>query len=206
LNSTPEQVAYCIRSIGIGFLYAPALHGAMKHAIGPRREIGIRTIFNILGPLTNPAGADRQVLGVYREELVPLLANVLLKLGCRRGYVVHGSDGMDEITLTGPTRIAEICGQSTNLMTVEPEDFGLHRCLLSDLQGGDAVTNAKIVREILSGQMGPKREVVLLNAAYGLLASGIAKNVIDGLEKGRSVIDNGLALEKLDQLVKLTNS
>ena len=115
-------------------------------------------------------------------------------------------DGMDEITLTGSTRIAEIREQSTNLMTVEPEDFGLSRCLLSDLQGGDAVTNAKIVREILAGQMGPKRDVVLLNAAYGLLATGIAKSVIDGLEKGRHVIDKGLALEKLDRLVKLTNS
>lgn len=206
LNVTPQQVESCINEVGVGFLFAPALHGAMKHAIGPRREIGIRTIFNILGPLTNPAAADRQVLGVYDEKLVEVLAKVLVKLGCRRGFVVHGYDGMDEITLTGPTRIAEIKDSQVLLATIEPEDFGLQRCPLSDLQGGDAEKNAEIVRDILAGEEGPKRDIVLLNAAYALLASGIAESVEDGLGKARSVIDDGLAKAKLEGLVNLTNA
>lgn len=206
LNVTPQQVESCINAIGVGFLFAPALHGAMKHAIGPRREIGIRTIFNILGPLTNPAGADRQVLGVYQENLVETLARVLAQLGCRRGFVVHGLDGMDEVTLTGPTRIGEIADGAVTLSTIEPEDFGLRRCSLSDLQGGDAVANAEIVRAVLGGASGPKRDVVLLNAAYGLVAAGFARTVDAGLEKARQVIDDGLALRKLEELVALTNN
>jgi anthranilate phosphoribosyltransferase len=205
LNVTPQQVETCINEIGVGFLFAPALHGAMKHAIGPRREIGIRTIFNILGPLTNPAGADRQVLGVYDESLVEVLARVLVKLGCRRGFVVHGMDGMDEVTLTGPTRIGAICDGAVSLSTIEPEDFGLRRCSLADLQGGDASANAAIVRDILEGHPGPKREVVLLNAAYALVAAGLAKDIEAGLVRARGVIDDGLAMAKLKGLVALTN-
>ena len=206
LNVTPEQVESCINEVGVGFLFAPALHGAMKHAIGPRREIGIRTIFNILGPLTNPAGADRQVLGVYDEKLVEVLAKVLVKLGCQRGFVVHGQDGMDEITLTGPTRIAEINEGKVALSTIEPEDFGLRRCLLTDLQGGDAEENAAIVKDVLAGAEGPKRDVVLLNAAYALIAAGIVESVDAGLQKARNAIDEGLAKAKLEGLVNLTNA
>ena len=206
LNVTPEQVESCINEVGVGFLFAPALHGAMKHAIGPRREIGIRTIFNILGPLTNPAGADRQVLGVYDEKLVEVLAKVLVKLGCQRGFVVHGQDGMDEITLTGPTRIAEINEGKVALSTIEPEDFGLRRCLLTDLQGGDAEENAAIVKDVLAGAEGPKRDIVLLNAAYALVAAGITENVDAGLQKARTMIDEGLAKAKLEGLVNLTNA
>ena len=206
LNVTPQQVESCINEVGVGFLFAPALHGAMKHAIGPRREIGIRSIFNILGPLTNPAGADRQVLGVYDEKLVEMLAKVLAKLGCRRGFVVHGQDGMDEITLTGPTRIAEINAGQVSLSTIEPEDFGLRRCLLSVLQGGDAEENAAIVREVLGGNEGPKRDIVLLNSAYALVASGIVESVESGLQKARNTIDAGLAKAKLEGLVSLTNA
>ncbi len=206
LNVTPEQVESCINEVGVGFLFAPALHGAMKHAIGPRREIGIRTIFNILGPLTNPAGADRQVLGVYDEKLVEVLAKVLVKLGCQRGFVVHGQDGMDEITLTGPTRIAEINEGKVTLSTIEPEDFGLRRCLLTDLQGGDAEENAAIVKDVLAGAEGPKRDVVLLNAAYALIAAGIVESVDAGLQKARNIIDEGLAKAKLEGLVNLTNA
>jgi anthranilate phosphoribosyltransferase len=206
LNVTPQQVESCINEIGIGFLFAPAMHGAMKHAIGPRREIGIRTIFNILGPLTNPAGADRQVLGVYAESLVEVMARVLVKLGCRRGFVVHGLDGMDEVTLTGPTRIGEIRDGAVTLSTIEPEDFALRRCALADLQGGDAPANAAIVRGVLTGQSGPKRDVVLLNAAYALVAAGAAKDVEAGLERGRSAIDDGLAMAKLEALIALTNA
>jgi len=206
LNVTPEQVESCINEVGVGFLFAPALHGAMKYAIGPRREIGIRTIFNILGPLTNPAGADRQVLGVYDEKLVEVLAKVLVKLGCQRGFVVHGKDGMDEITLTGPTRVAEINEGQVTLSTIEPEDFGLRRCLLSDLQGGDAEENAAIVRDVLAGSEGPKRDVVLLNAAYALVAAGITESVDAGLQKASNMIDDGLAKAKLEGLVNLTNA
>ena len=206
LNVTPEQVESCINEVGVGFLFAPALHGAMKHAIGPRREIGIRTIFNILGPLTNPAGADRQVLGVYDEKLVEVLAKVLVKLGCQRGFVVHGQDGMDEITLTGPTRIAEINEGKVALSTIEPEDFGLRRCLLTDLQGGDAEENAAIVKDVLAGAEGPKRDIVLLNAAYALVAAGITESVDAGLQKARNMIDDGLAKAKLEGLVNLTNT
>lgn len=205
LDVSPEQVAQCVTEIGVGFLFAPALHGAMKYAIGPRKEIGIRTIFNILGPLTNPAGADRQVLGVYREELVEPLAQVLSGLGCKRGFVVHGSDGMDEITLTGPTLVAEISDGAVELQTIEPEQFGFQRCQLADLQGGDAERNADIVRSILSGEQGPKRDVVVLNGAYALVAAGQASSITEGIEQIQAVLDEGFALTKLEALVRMTN-
>ena len=205
LNITPELVERSIAQIGIGFLFAPALHGAMKHAIGPRREIGIRTIFNILGPLTNPAGADCQVLGVYREDLVEKLAYVLKKLGCRKGFVVHGLDGMDEITLTGPTRIAEVSPAGVRVKLISPEDFGLESCAVADLHGGDALGNALIVKEILAGSDGAKRRIVLLNAAFGLLAAGKAVDVRDGLRLAAEAIDSGRAAGQLEQLIALTN-
>jgi len=204
LAVTPAKVEECIREAGIGFLFAPALHGAMKHAIGPRREIGIRTIFNILGPLTNPARADRQVLGVYRADLVETLARVLARLGCRRGFVVHGDDGMDELTLTAPTRVAEIRDGMVTLATVTPEQFGFRRCALSSLQGGDAARNAAIVRAVLAGEPGPQRDVVLLNAAFALMAAGVAGDVVDGLARAAAAIDSGAARGKLEQLVALT--
>jgi anthranilate phosphoribosyltransferase len=205
LNITAETVEQSIAQIGIGFLFAPALHGAMKHAIGPRREIGIRTIFNILGPLTNPAGADCQVLGVYREDLVEKLAYVLRKLGCRRGFVVHGLDGMDEITLTGPTRIAEVTPDGVEVKLISPEDFGLDSCEAAELHGGDAIGNAQIVKEILAGSDGPKRRIVLLNAAFGLVAAGKAASVQDGLKLAAEAIDSGRAQAQLQHLIALTN-
>ena len=181
LDVTPAVVEECIGTIGIGFLFAPALHGAMKYAIGPRKEIGIRTIFNILGPLTNPAKADCQVMGVYREELVEPLAQVLRNLGCRRGFVVHGSDGMDEITLTGETTVAAVTPGGVALSRIAPEQFALKRCTMAELQGGDAKGNAAIVRAVLAGEAGPKRDVVLLNAAYALVAAGKAATPAEGL-------------------------
>jgi len=205
LDVTPETVERSISEIGIGFLFAPALHGAMKHAIGPRREIGIRTIFNILGPLTNPAGADCQVLGVYREDLVEKLALVLKKLGCRRGFVVHGCDGMDEITLTGESTIAEISAEGVKLSRVTPEQFGLERAPLTELHGGDAQNNAAIVRDILAGKESAKRRIVLLNAAYALVASGKAADVEDGIRLAADTIDSGRAAKQLERLVTLTN-
>lgn len=206
LDVTPEVVEECIRQAGIGFLFAPALHGAMKHAIGPRKEIGIRTIFNILGPLTNPAGADRQVLGVFREDLVETIARVLAGLGCRRGFVVHGSDGMDEITLTGATRVAAIREGEVELSNVTPEDFGLQRCTLAELQGGDAEQNAAIVRGVLSGEPGPRRDVVLLNSAFGLVAAGAAEDVHVGLQLATRAIDEGQARQRLEELVRVSNA
>jgi len=146
------------------------------------------------------------VLGVYSEHLVEVLARVLVKLGCRRGFVVHGLDGMDEVTLTGPTRIGEISNNTVILCTIEPEDFGLRRCDLGDLQGGDAAANAMIVRNVLAGAPGPKRDVVLLNAAYALLAAGLVKDVEAGIVKAGSVIDDGTALAKLEGLISLTNA
>jgi len=205
LDVTPETVERCINEIGIGFLFAPALHGAMKHAIGPRKEIGIRTIFNILGPLTNPAGAPCQVLGVYRDDLVEKLAYVLQGLGCRHGFVVYGQDGMDEITLTTGTRVAEVTPEKVTVTRVKPEDFGLKQCSMAELKGGNAVGNAVIVRELLAGQKGGKRDIVLLNAAYGLVAAGKAANVTAGLAMAAEAIDSGRALEQLEKLVAMTN-
>ncbi len=205
LDVAPEQVARCIDELGVGFLFAPAFHSAMKHAIGPRREVGIRTIFNVLGPLTNPAGANRQVLGVFSGDLVEPLAKVLVQLGCQRGFVVHGDDGMDEITLTGPTRLAVISSGMVELETIEPEQFGLKRCRLEELQGGDAEDNAAIVRAILAGEKGPKRDIVVLNGAYALVAAGLATSIIEGMEQIAAVLDGGLALAKLESLVRMTN-
>lgn len=205
LDIAPELVAECIKTIGVGFLFAPALHGAMKYAIGPRREIGIRTIFNILGPLTNPAGADRQVLGVFSGDLVEPLAQVLLHLGCRRGFVVHGADGMDEITLTGTTLVAAISGNNVEVQTIAPEQFGFKRCRLQDLQGGDAEQNAEIVNAVLSGQAGPKLDIVLLNSAYALVAAGLATDVDAGIEQAREAITSGRAKVTLEALIRMTN-
>jgi anthranilate phosphoribosyltransferase len=205
LDVPPETVEKCIAEIGIGFLFAPALHGAMKHAIGPRREIGIRTIFNILGPLTNPAGADCQVMGVYRADLVKLLAEVLHKLGCRHGFVVHGSDGMDEMTLTGETLVAEITSDGISISTVTPEQLGLTRCSMQTLKGGDAVANAMIVKSVLAGEQGPRRDIVLLNAAYALVAAGKAATPAEGLTISAEAIDSGRALLQVEKLATATN-
>jgi anthranilate phosphoribosyltransferase len=205
LDVAPETVENCIDRIGIGFLFAPALHGAMKHAIGPRREIGIRTIFNILGPLTNPAGADCQVMGVYRADLVEKLAGVLHKLGCKHGFVVHGSDGMDEITLTGETLIAEVTQSSVTVSSVNPEQFGLTRCTMDMLKGGNAADNAIIVKTVLAGEAGPRRDIVLLNAAFALMAAGKAATPADGMKLAAEAIDSGRALRQVENLATLTN-
>lgn len=205
LDVTPETVEKCIREIGIGFLFAPALHGAMKFAIGPRREIGIRTIFNILGPLTNPAGADCQVMGVYRADLVEKLAGVLHRLGCRHGFVVHGSDGMDEMTVTGETLVAEVTTEGVKLSSIVPEQLGLTRCPMASLKGGDAAANALIVRSILAGEQGPRRDIVLLNAAFALLAADKAASAAEGIAMAAEAIDSGRALAQMEKLAEMTN-
>jgi len=206
LDVTPEKVEECINSIGVGFLFAPALHGAMKYAIGPRKEIGIRTIFNILGPLTNPAKADCQVMGVYREDLVEPLAKVLHNLGCRKGFVVHGLDGMDEITLTAETAVATVTPDGVTVGRIAPEAFGFKRCNMADLKGADAKGNAVIVRGVLSGEPGPKRDVVLLNAAYALVAAGKAATPQEGINLAAAAIDSGRALQQVVKLAQVTNA
>jgi len=202
LGLSPDQVGQCIKDIGIGFLFAPALHGAMKYAIGPRREIGIRTVFNVLGPLTNPAGANVQVLGVFARDLTDPLAQVLGKLGSKRALVVHGEGNLDEMTITGTTVISELKDNTVTTYEVEPEDVGLTRADISALQGGsDSNESAEIMRAILSGEAGPRRDMVLLNSAGAIMAAGIADNLTDGIAIAAECIDGGRARGKLDDLV-----
>ncbi len=204
LDLTPEKVEKCIAEVGIGFLYAPLLHSAMKN-VGPvRREMGIRTIFNILGPLANPARASHQVLGVYQKALTRTMAEVLKNLGSVRAMVVHGSDGLDEITVTGTTYIAELKDGAVREYEIAPEDFGLSRAPMEKLRGGDARANAVIVRSVLGGEVGPRRDVVLLNAGAALAVAGKAADMGAGVKLAAEVIDAGRALEKLDRLVEFT--
>lgn len=200
----PEDVGRCVDEVGIGFLFAPRLHSAMKHAIGPRREIGIRTIFNILGPLTNPAGAKAQVMGVFREELTETMAKVLAKLGCTRALVVHGSDGTDEITITGPTKVSELSDGRLKTYMVSPEDFGLKRRPVEEIMGGDAVKNARIVASVLSGEEGACTDMAMLNAAAAILVAGAARDMKEGLEMARYSVESGRAAKKLRALASLT--
>ena len=206
LDISPEKVGSCIQEIGIGFLFAPALHGAMKHAIGPRKELGIRTIFNILGPLTNPAGANVQVLGVFDEALIEPLAHVLNKLGSKRALVVHGAGNLDELTVTGETKIAELRDGTVSCYTISPEEVGLSTSTIEQLQGGkDAAESAGQMRAVLGGEEGAKRDMVLLNSGAALMAAGLCDTIEEGIQKAAEVIDSGHALQKLDQLVTLTN-
>ncbi|MFU8857966.1 MAG: anthranilate phosphoribosyltransferase [Deferrisomatales bacterium] len=205
LDVTPERVQECIETIGIGFLYAPLLHSAMKHVAPVRREIGIRTIFNILGPLTNPAGASCQVLGVYRRELTGMLAAVLGRLGSRRAFVVHGEDGLDELTITGPTHVAELRDGAVTEYEVRPEDLGLAAAPAESIRGGDAKENAALVRGVLAGEAGPRRDVVLLNAAAALTVAGVAPGLAEGVRLAAEAVDDGRAREKLRRLAELTN-
>ena len=206
IEAAPEKVGECIDEVGIGFLFAIALHGAMKHAIGPRRELATRTVFNILGPLTNPAGAKRQLLGVFDGALTEPLAGVLCALGSERALVVHGSDGLDEITLTGPTQISELRDGQLSTRQIQPEDFGLQSVAAEALKGGDAACNARILREVLDGKEGPQRDVVLLNAAAAMVVGGRAEDIPAGLEVARTSIDSGQARQALERLVAVSNS
>ena len=201
-----DKVEECLEKAGIGFLFAPLLHGAMKYAIGPRREIGIRTIFNILGPLTNPAGAKAQVLGVYAGQLTETLAGVLRNLGSQHAFVVHGMDGLDEITLTSETKASELAEGKIKNYNIKPEDFGLKRCRMEDLKGGDTQENVEITRGVLKGEPGPRREIVLLNAAAAIVAGGKAKDLTQGIEEAARSIDSGKAMKKLEELISLTNA
>src|SRR5215510_2290595 len=200
LELAPEQVGRCIAEVGIGFLYAPLLHTAMKHVMTARREMGIRTVFNMLGPLTNPAGANAQVIGVYAEALTEPLARVLAELGTHRAFVVHGADGLDEISNTGPSRVSEVREGIVRTSTVQPEDFGMRRASIEDLGGGDREENARIIRGILSGEDGPRRDIVLMNAAAALVAGGAADDLAKGVSLAARSIDSGTAAQKLEGL------
>jgi anthranilate phosphoribosyltransferase len=200
----PAQIAACLRQVGIAFLFAPAMHSAMKQVQTARRELRLRTIFNLLGPLTNPARATCQVVGVYSEDLVEKLAEALSMLGLRRAFVVHGSDGLDEITITGPTRIAEVREGQVRTYEVTPEEFGLPRATLEDIAGGDAACNAKLIREVLSGKKSARRDIVLLNAAAAFVAAGRADHLRDAVPLAAEAIDSGAALAKLQALVAFT--
>ncbi len=200
------RLATCLHEIGIAFLFAPAIHSAMKYVQPARRELRLRTVFNLLGPLTNPARASAQVVGVYSAALVEKLAEALNLLGLRRALVVHGLDGLDEITITGPTRIAEVRGGSVRSYEVTPEEFGMKRARLEDISGGDAAENAVIIREVLAGKKSPCRDVVLLNAAGALVAAGKADHLKDALPLAVKSIDSGAAEAKLVALVRFTNT
>ena len=202
----PEHVGRCIDEVGIGFLFAPALHGAMKYAIGPRREIGIRTIFNALGPLTNPAGAQAQVLGVYAPELTETHANVLNNLGCKHAFVVHGDDGLDDITTTTTTRVSELRNGTVKTYTLDPTTLGIPRAEPEALLGGAPEENAEIIVNMLKGEKGAKRDIVVLNAGAAITVSGKADSLEVGIELASESIDSGEALAKLRALKSMSNS
>jgi anthranilate phosphoribosyltransferase len=205
IDISPEAVGRCIDEVGIGFLFANSLHLSMKHAAGPRKEIGIRTVFNLLGPLTNPAGASCQLVGVFDADYAEKLAWVLGKLGSRKAKVAAGLDGLDEITLADETRIAEYADGKVRSITISPEDFGLKRCQPSELLGGSPEENAAITLEILAGQKGPHRDIVLLNAGATLEAAGLAGSIADGMALAAKSIDTGAAQAKLASMKALTN-
>jgi anthranilate phosphoribosyltransferase len=206
INLPPARLAVCLEEIGITFLFAPAVHSAMKYVQSARRELGLRTVFNLLGPLTNPAHASAQVVGVYSVALVEKLAEALSMLGLHRALVVHGLDGLDEITITGPTRIAELREGTVRTYEVTPEEFGMNRGTLDEISGGDVAANAYIIRDILAGKKSPRKDVVLLNAAAALLAAGKVDHLADALPLASKSIDSGAASEKLQALVRFTNT
>jgi anthranilate phosphoribosyltransferase len=204
LDINHSNVERCIHELGIGFLYAPFYQGAMKHVAAARREIGIRTIFNLMGPLTNPAGATVQVLGVYAAELTETMAQVLRNLGTREAFVVFGEDTLDEISICGATRVTHLADGLIRTFTISPEDFGFTPAQLVDIRGGNARQNARIIRDILDGEPGPKRDMVLLNAAAAFVASGLEADLAGGIERARESIDSGKARAKLEGLISLT--
>ena len=206
LGLAPERLAACLKEVGIAFLFAPAMHAATKYVQPARRELKLRTVFNLLGPLTNPAGASAQVVGVYSLELVEKLAEALSMLGLRRAMVVHGLDGLDEITISAPTRVAEVRGGEVHSYEVTPEEFGFKRAPLSEIAGGDAVGNAALIREVLTGKKSAHRDVVLLNAAAALVVAEKANHLQDGAAIAAQSIDSGAATKKLDALIRFTKA
>jgi anthranilate phosphoribosyltransferase len=200
-----ERCGYAIRQIGLGFLFAQAAHAATRHATAARKQIGERTAFNLLGPLTNPAGAHSQLVGVYSVEVIDLMAATLAELGVQRAFVVHGADGLDEISLSGETHVAELREGAVKRYTVTPEDFGMSRAPIETLRGGNATENAALIREVLEGRPGPRRDIAIINAVAALVVSGIAANFLDGAQLAANAISSGLAQKKLAALVAFTN-
>jgi len=205
ITLSPVRIAACLDELGIAFLFAPLMHSAMKHVQPARRDLRLRTVFNLLGPLTNPAHATCQVVGVYSSDLVEKLAEALSMLGLHRALVVHGSDGLDEITISGPTRIGELREGQVHTYDVTPEEFGLPRASLDDISGGDAALNANLIREVLGGMKSARRDVVVLNAAAALVAAGRADHLRDAVPKAARSIDSGAAAAKLESLIKFTH-
>jgi len=201
INLSAAQIAQCLEQVGIAFLFAPAMHSAMKYVHPARRELRLPTVFNLLGPLTNPANASAQVVGVYSADVVEKLAEALARLGLRRALVVHGNDGLDEITITGPTRVAEVRSGMVKTYEVAPEDFGLKRAPLEEILGGEAAENAAIIREILDGKQSAKRDVVMLNAAAALVAAAKADTMGEALPLAVRSLDSGAARQKLEAMV-----
>jgi anthranilate phosphoribosyltransferase len=204
INLPAAKVAECLRQTGMAFLFAQAMHSATKYVQSVRRELRLRTIFNLLGPLTNPANASAQVVGVYSLDIVEKLAEALSMLGLRRALVVHGLDGLDEITITGPTRIAEVRDGTIRSYEVTPEEFGMQPATLADIAGDDATINAEMIRRILTGERSARRDVVLLNAAAALVAAGRADRLADAVPMAENSIDSGAAAAKLKALVEFT--
>jgi anthranilate phosphoribosyltransferase len=202
VSAPPPVVEHSLTKAGIAFFFAPTFHPSMKHATPVRRELGVRTAFNLLGPLTNPAGARTQLVGVPHSELTELIARALLLLGARRAWVVHGADGIDELSTTGHTKVSECRDGSVRTFYVHPSDFGLPRAASADLRGGDASTNAAIVREVLGGARGARRDIVLLNAGASLMIGGRARSVREGIEMAARAIDSGSARQTLDAMVE----
>jgi anthranilate phosphoribosyltransferase len=201
LSLPPKQAEASLQENGLAFLFAPSFHPAMKHALGPRREIGIRTAFNLLGPLTNPAGATIHLLGLYREDLTQMVAEVLKNLGSKAAFVVHGADHSDEISITGKTTVCELRDGTIRNYQIEPEDVGLERASLEAIQGGTPEKNAQILRRIFRGEAGPSRDVVLLNGAAVFMAAGKVSSLREGVQMARESIDSGQAMKKLEELV-----
>jgi anthranilate phosphoribosyltransferase len=206
IDLSPEQVKACLEETGVGFMFAPSFHPAMKFAAGPRREIGVRTVFNILGPLTNPAGAACQVLGVAEPSLAETMAQVLARLGSRRALVVHGRDGLDEMSISGPTLVCELVEGCVRQYEVTPKEVGLALYEAASVAGGTPEENAAALREVLAGRPGPQRDIVLLNAAAGLVALERAAALAEGVAQAAEAIDSGAARERLERFVAVTNS
>lgn len=206
IDLPPEKVERCLFDTGFGFLFAPLFHPAMKYAIGPRREMGVRTIFNILGPLTNPAGAKRQVLGVFAGKLTDILANVLGNLGAEDAMVVHGDDGLDEVSISDATEVARFKDDHVESFQVKPEDFGLWRSSIEQIRGGSKDENAGITLSILRGEKGPKRDIVLMNAALALVVAEQTNDFRTAFDIAADVIDSGRALQKLEEVKRISNA
>lgn len=203
---TPLAVGACIDECGIGFLFAPLHHAAMRHVAPVRKELGLRTLFNLLGPLANPAGARRQLLGVYAPQLVPILARTLAELGCERAFVVHGAGGLDEISTSGPTLMCEVREGQVRSFELLPEDLGVTRAPLEELRGGDAAENAKILRGVLRGEKGGRRAAVVLNAGAALAAAGVEETIEEGVRAAERSIDSGAAFDRLERLVRASQA